>query len=165
MKSLTTPRLTIRALEQDDLTAFHAICGDENAMRLMGDGLPLTLEQTQQWITVSQNNYKLHSRGCMAVIERDSNALIGFCGLVAGDTAGEIELIYALAPSHWGRGYATESAGAMLEYGLTILPCINASIYPQNKASRRILEKLGFEETRVELDGTVFFQLQSAVSA
>lgn len=165
MKTLTTPRLSIRALEQGDLAAFHAICGDATAMRLMGDGLPLTLEQTRQWIDVSQRNYELHSRGCMAVIERDTNSMIGFCGLVAGDTAGEIELIYALAPSHWGRGYAFESAGAMLEYGLTILPRIHASIYAANKASQRVLEKLGFAQTRVEPDDTIFFQFRSAVSA
>ena len=165
MKSLTTPRLTIRALEPGDLAAFHAICGDATAMRLMGDGLALTLEQTRQWIDVSQRNYALHQRGCMAVIEQSTNALIGFCGLVAGDTAGEIELIYGFAPSHWGRGYALESAGAMLEYGLTILPRIHASIYAANKASQRVLEKLGFAQTRVEPDGTVFFQSQSAVSA
>ena len=165
MKTLTTPRLSIRALEQGDLAAFHAICGDATAMRLMGDGLPLTLEQTRQWIDVSQRNYELHSRGCMAVIERDTNSMIGFCGLVAGDTSGEIELIYGFAPDHWGRGYATESAGAMLEYGQTILPRIIASIYPQNKASQRILEKLGFVKTRVESDGAICFQIEGAVSA
>ena len=118
-----------------------------------------------KWIDVSQRNYALHQRGCMAVIEQSTNALIGFCGLVAGDTAGEIELIYALAPSHWGRGYAFESAGAMLEYGLTILPRIHASIYAANKASQRVLEKLGFAQTRVEPDDTIFFQFRSAVSA
>ncbi len=148
-----------------DLDAFFAICSDAATMRLMGDGLPLTLEQTRQWIDVSQRNYSLHSRGCMAVIERDTNTMIGFCGLVVGDNVGEIELIYGFAPAHWGRGYATESARAMLEYGQTILPRIVASIYPQNKASQRILEKLGFEQTRVDADGTICYQLETLVSA
>ncbi len=100
----------------------------------------------------------------MAVTMRETNAIIGFCGLVAGDTLGEIELIYAFAPAHWGHGYASESAGAMLEYGQTILPRIHASICPQNKASQRILEKMGFQQTRVEPDGTICFQLEGAVS-
>ena len=165
MENLTTPRLTIRALEMSDLEAFHAICGDATAMRFMGNGQPLTVEQTWRWITVSQNNYALHSRGCMAVLERGTNEMIGFCGLVVGDDAGEIELIYGFAPIYWGRGYASESASAMLEYGRTFLPRIHASIYPQNSASQRILQKLGFEQTRVATDGTICFQLEGAVSA
>jgi RimJ/RimL family protein N-acetyltransferase len=158
MRTLTTPRLNVRPLEARDLEAFYAITGDAEAMRLMGDGQPLTLEQTREWIAVSQRNYALHARGCMAVLERETGAFVGFCGLVASDDRRRIELIYALSPAVWGRGYATEAARAMLEYGATILDTVYASVYPQNAASLRVLEKLGFKQTHVADDGVVHLE-------
>jgi [ribosomal protein S5]-alanine N-acetyltransferase len=166
MQTLNTPRLTIRPLEEADLGAFHLICGDAKAMQFMGDGKPLTLEQTQKWIAVSQQNYMLHKRGCMAVIERATNAFIGFCGLVVGDRQ-HIELIYAFAPQVWGCGYATEAGAAMVVYGREFIPEIIATVYPENAASLRVLEKIGFRQTHVDADDsgveTAFFLLEQAV--
>jgi [ribosomal protein S5]-alanine N-acetyltransferase len=140
---LETTRLLIRGLEFSDLEPFFALCGNPQAMRWMGDRQPLSLEDTQRWIEVSQDNYTQHQRGCMAVCHKDSGSFIGFCGLVRG-FEDQIELIYAFLPSVWGRGYATEAARAMLEYSHSILPRVLATIYPQNTASQRVLEKLGF---------------------
>jgi [ribosomal protein S5]-alanine N-acetyltransferase len=166
MQPLTTPRLTIRPLEESDLGVFHLICGDAKAMQFMGDGKPLTLEQTQKWIAVSQQNYALYRRGCMAVIEDATKAFIGFCGLVKGE--GEhIELIYAFTPEVWGRGYATEAGAATVAYGREFIPEIIATVYPENTASLRVLEKIGFRQTHVSTDEhgveTVFFLLEQAV--
>ena len=166
MQTLTTPRLVIRPLEESDLRAFHLICGDEAAMQFMGDGKPLLLEGTQKWIAVSQQNYMLHSRGCMAVIERATNAFIGFCGLVKGDNE-HIELIYAFTPQVWGRGYAAEAGAAMVAYGREFIPEIIATVYPENTASLRVLEKVGFRQTHVNEDDhgvkTAFFLLEPLV--
>jgi [ribosomal protein S5]-alanine N-acetyltransferase len=140
---LETARLHIRGLEFSDLEPFFAVCGNSQAMRWMGDRQPLSLSDTRRWITVSQDNYAQHQRGCMAVCEKDSQQLIGFCGLVRG-FENQIELIYAFLPNVWGRGYATEAASAMLGYSHSILPCVLATIYPENTASQRVLEKLGF---------------------
>lgn len=157
MTTLETARLRIRPLETGDLDAFFAITRDPDAMRLMDDGQPLTRERTEEWIQVSQRNYALHSRGCMAVLERTTGAFIGFCGLVANGDQSRIELVYALRPSASGRGYATESARAMLEYGATLMDTIYATVYPQNTASLRVLEKLGFKQIHVADDGVVHF--------
>jgi [ribosomal protein S5]-alanine N-acetyltransferase len=143
MIAFETVRLHIRGLEFSDLEPFFAVCGDPNAMRWMGDRKPLSLEDTRRWITVSQDNYTQHQRGCMAVCKKDSGDLIGFCGLVRG-FEDQIELIYAFLPRVWGQGYATEAASAMLEYSHSLLPRVLATIYPENIPSQRILEKLGF---------------------
>ena len=52
-----------------------------------------------------------------------------------------------LARAHWGKGYATEAARACLRYGFERLGFeeIPASVDPRHLASRRVLEKLGFE--------------------
>ena len=76
--------------------------------------------------------------------------VIGWVGLIPTPNQRCLELIYGFARDHWGRGYATEAAKALLaasEPGL-----VDATIDPQNKASWRILEKLGFVPIGEELD-------------
>lgn len=167
MKTLKTKRLTIRPLENADLKAFFAVTGDTVVMRFVGDNQPLSLELTQRWIEVSQRNYATKGYGCMAVIETSSTDFIGYCGLVVGEDTNAPELIYAFKPSVWGKGYATEAAHAMLEFGLVDcgLDVIEATADPDNLASVRILEKLGFTWTRTHVDvhglPTAFFKLET----
>src|SRR6266576_6357353 len=56
------------------------------------------------------------------------------------------ELAYRLTRSSWGQGLATEAANTFLDYalGVVALPRIVAVTYPNNRASQRVLEKLGF---------------------
>lgn len=58
-----------------------------------------------------------------------------------------MEVAYRLARSAWGRGLATEAAGALVVHGLRTLglPRLVAVTYPQNLASQRVLDKIGFE--------------------
>ena len=59
----------------------------------------------------------------------------------------DVEVAYRLARSAWGRGVATEAAGALVRHGLGALglPRLVAVTYPDNHASQRVLDKLGFE--------------------
>jgi RimJ/RimL family protein N-acetyltransferase len=61
-------------------------------------------------------------------------------------TGDDVELAYRLARSSWGQGLATEAARALVEYAFTVveLPRVVAVTYPDNRASQRVLEKLGF---------------------
>ena len=71
---------------------------------------------------------------------------IGYCGLrLLPDRITAVELLYALAPTHWGRGLATEAAGASLDWGFANLAVreIQAFTRAEHAASRRVLEKLG----------------------
>jgi [ribosomal protein S5]-alanine N-acetyltransferase len=79
-----------------------------------------------------------------AVVERESGALIGDAGLYR-TPAGEVELGYTLGRPWWGRGYATEAAGAWLEtaFGRLGIGEVVALAEPANVASLRVLEKLG----------------------
>jgi ribosomal-protein-alanine N-acetyltransferase len=62
----------------------------------------------------------------------------------------EIELLYALAPSWWGRGYATEIGRALLDlaFGRLAAASVIAYTMPHNVRSRRVLDKLGFRHER-----------------
>ena len=167
MIQLETPRLTIRGFETNDLEGLYVTCSDAEVMRFVGDNKPLTLEQCQKWIEVSNANYAHHNYGAMAVIENSSQHMVGYCGLVFGEDTNAPEIIYGFAKHAWGKGYATETAKKMLEHGFQTvkLKQILATADPDNTASLKILEqKLGFRYMHSENDihglATAFFKLE-----
>ena len=149
MKVLETQHLIVRHLRVDDLADLLEVCGDPDVMLYMGDGRPLSREQTEKWIEKSQVNYRQHGFGCFAVVARESHKFVGFCGLVnpSFGKVPEAEIIYALKKEHWGQGLAREVAGAMIEFGFgqCHLQRIVATIAPENSASVRIVERLGLK--------------------
>lgn len=83
---------------------------------------------------------------------KEPGEFIGTCGIEPFNVDGqpEVELGYRLCLKFWGKGYAKEAAAAMLKYGFDDLklPKIMAFVLPQNRASVRILEQLGFQYLR-----------------
>ena len=90
--------------------------------------------------------------GKLPIFLRATGEFIGTCGMEPFDLEGqpEVELGYRLCLNFWGRGYAKEAATAMLSYGFVDLKLapIMAFVLPQNKASIRILDQLGFRYLR-----------------
>jgi ribosomal-protein-alanine N-acetyltransferase len=154
MKIVETERLMLRHLRSEDLDEFYKICGDPEIMRYVGDGQPLSREQTRRWIEKSQENYRKYGFGCSAVVAKEDARLIGYCGLVNPTTNGEAEIIYAFKKRYWGRGLASEAAKAMLDFGLKrrALRRVVATIDPGNRASIRIVEKCGMKYQGQRLD-------------
>lgn len=157
MVTLQTPRLLLRPLEPGDVVALLAIFGDPEVMAYSDDGVR---ENTwvEGWILRELEHQQRHGFGRYAVTERDSRALMGYCGLEIEELEGRIEIAlgYRLARARWGSGYATEAARAVLEYGLQHLGLtrIVARIDPSNRASVRVAEKLGMRlEKEVLLEG------------
>lgn len=110
-------------------------------------GVPSTREQAYAALTKHLNRWQEHAFGHWAVRFKDDPTLLGWCGLDFLDTTPEIEVGYGLARSHWGLGIATEAASASLQYGFDQLQLerIVAVAYPQNTASRLVMEKLGMK--------------------
>jgi ribosomal-protein-alanine N-acetyltransferase len=80
------------------------------------------------------------------VESRAEGAFYGVTALIRMPTGDDIELAYRLTRAAWGRGIASEAAGAMVEYAFRVvgLPRLVAVTYPENRASQRVLDKLGF---------------------
>lgn len=154
MRILETERLILRHLRPDDLDEFYEICGDPEIMRYVGDGQPLSREQTRHWIEKSRENYRKYGFGCLAVVAGEDGRLVGYCGLVNPTVAGEAEIVYALKKHYWGRGLMSEAAGAMLDFGFKQcgLKRVVATIDPENHASIRIVEKWGMKYQEQRLD-------------
>lgn len=87
------------------------------------------------------------------LVERSSGESVGCCGLrPRGETRAVYELGFHICADHWAKGYATEAALAVIEHGFDVLGAASlfAGHHPDNVASRRTLEKLGFRHTHDE---------------
>lgn len=153
-----TRRLHCRRLEPADLAPMLDVYGDAEAMQWVGDGRPITRAECVRWLEVTYDNYRTRGYGMFALVSRDSGGIIGFCGLVHPGGQQEAELKYAFARRHWGLGFATEAAIAMIEHARTVLGLrrIIATAAPENTASHNVLLKAGMrrEELRLEKDGS-----------
>lgn len=138
-------RLLCRHLLLEDLPALYEVYSDPLAMRWVGDGLPITEAQCEEWYEVTQSNYSKYGYGMCALVERSTGKVVGFCGLVHPSGLAEAEIKYALLQSHWGQGLASEAVPELLAYGASEhgLNRVIATVAPENFASRRVLEKVG----------------------
>ena len=154
-----TSRLIARPLTASDIDDLFEVYGDADAMRFVGDGEPLNREGCAEWVEVTRRNYATRGYGMAALVLRETGEVVGFCGLVHPGGQPEAELKYALKRTFWGQGLATEAARGMLDYGRVTfgLTKVIATIYPENRASERVLTKAGmaFVEDRPEDDGTI----------
>lgn len=146
MDILNTERLQLRAFTRADLDDLATILADAEVMRfsLMS---PKSREETRSALESILAAYDKHGFGLYAVVHAQDRKLIGYCGFVVREVDGrrEIELGCGLAPSYWGRGFATEALKACRDYGFRKLGFerLISIVDPRNIASIRVAEKAG----------------------
>ena len=147
---LETERLILRHLTPDDLDAVFAVIGDAVAMKYYPRAF--SRDDAQDWISRSQERYRNDGYGLFAVVLKATGEVIGDCGLMRQDVEGEsmLEVGYHLRRDHWGHGYATEAAGACMEYAFHELAAdgIISLILAENAPSRRVAERNGMQAER-----------------
>ena len=143
---LETERLRLREWEEADADGLFPIVSDPEVMRYIGDGKPWDAERARGWIVRLGESYRTRGYSRWAVVEREGRRVVGSCGFAPLPWSGEIDFGYMLRRDCWGRGYATEVGRPALALGFERLGFaeVVASIAPENAASRRVLEKLGF---------------------
>jgi [ribosomal protein S5]-alanine N-acetyltransferase len=145
---IITERLLLRAFTLEDVPGIHAaLYSDPDAMRFIGGAH--TLERTRQGIASYIDHQERVGYSFWAVEERASGTVIGEAGLYPlNGTGPDVELGYAFGSPWWGRGYATEAGGAILQAAFATLgmPRIVAVAKRENVDSRHVLEKLGFRQ-------------------
>lgn len=145
---IETARLRLRSLAPTDADALHRIYGDAETMRFIGrSGTPTpdpaATARSLEWL---MRHEALHGFGMWALDERGGESLVGIAGLLWVEGHGpEVEAAYLIRRDRWGRGYATEALAEVLRigHGALGLPRIIALAYPENVASRRVMEKVG----------------------
>lgn len=140
-----TERLFLRKMTEADLDSVSAMRSDEDVMRYIRE--PQKRGEALNWIKLVSSRWKGENIGFCSVFLKETNQFIGWCGLWQLKETGEIEVGYALIKEFWGKGYAVEASEPFLQYGFTELnlPKIVACANPDNKGSRRVMEKLGMK--------------------
>ena len=153
---LKTDRLILDTWEASDWQAFRPIAVDVEVMRYINGGVPWTDEQIRNFVDRQVKVYSEHGFCRWKLIEGSTGDLIGFCGPGVWRDAGDLELGWWLARTHWGRGLATEAARAALDdaFERVRLPRIISIAMPENTASIGVMKKLGFQlDAEFENDG------------
>lgn len=144
---LATGRLVLRAPNRDDAPAIAVLANDKRiAVNTARIPHPYTHEDAEQFIAATSRR----DGGATFVIAREDE-LIGGCGIDRRDDGPEIG--YWLGVPYWGCGYATEAVRALIDHAFADLQCetLAAGARVSNPASRRVLEKCGFQWTGVQL--------------
>ena len=147
MKILETRNLVLRHLEHSDLDSLFVLYSDPEVRRYFPEGV-LTYEETKEELEWFLNGHPEHPElGLWATINKETNQLIGRCGLLPWkiDDRYEVEVAYLLGKAYWGQGLGTEAAQAVLDYGfekldLQRLICL---IDRENSASIKVAGKIG----------------------
>ncbi|HFK5509579.1 GNAT family N-acetyltransferase [Elizabethkingia anophelis] len=149
----------MRPFEERDAEGLFHLDSNPEVMKYVGGVVSTKIEQSQQMIEFIQKQYKENGVGRLAVIEKSTNTLIGWSGLkyLTSEINGMknvYELGYRFFPEYWGKGYATETARAALNYAFNEIKTdvVYAMAVTENTGSNRVLQKLGFEELGTFLD-------------
>lgn len=150
MVELSTARLTLTPAVAPDAAFVLELLNDPGWLRNIGDRGVRSLEDARAYIRDRLG------QGLWLVMRDGAGEPLGMCGLIEREVLDSPDLGYALLERHAGKGYATEAAAAVLQHVREVirLPKLAAITDPDNQASQRVLEKLGFRyvDTR-ELPG------------
>ena len=147
---LQTERLTLRYQEAGDVPFLVDLWSDPEVTRYLGG--PRDRAWLQSEFEAVARDPRAEPYDLWPVTERETGQLVGNCGLLEKEVEGrtEIELIYILAPSAWGKGYATEIARGLKRYAFEVLGLARliALIQPDNAASECVTVKVGMRLER-----------------
>jgi len=152
-------RLIFRKYTDEDFNFLYSLLSDPEMVRYIGEGKTRGREGAKKFLHWIYGTYEVGSdKGLMVLESKGDNTPIGHAGLVQQKINGieELEIGYWISRKHWGRGYATEAAKALLDYGLNHLQKerLISLIQPENKASKRIAKKIGMKlEKEIILGG------------
>lgn len=151
----TSERLQYRALTEKDIDSWTEFF--ENNDRLGFLGMDLSKDHktlSTEWVMKQLDRYKNDGLGSLAVIEKFSGEFIGMGGILLREIQGRLEheIAYSLKPKFWNKGYGTEMAKHMKNFGKQhgIAPTFISIIEKNNAASIHVAVKNGMsvlEET------------------
>ena len=149
-----TARLTLRRLTPDDAPFMLALLNDPAFVRFVGDRGVRTVDQARTYLENGAiDSYRRLGFGLYLVEVKDTHEAAGICGLVKRPALDDVDIGFAFLPPFRGRGYAAESARAVVDHARALgLPRLVAIVSPGNDASVRVLTGLDMRfERRIAL--------------
>ena len=156
---LETDRCYLRELSVTDADDFFELNNDPEVIKYTGD---VAFQNRMEALSFLENyeQYQQFGYGRWAVIEKQSGAFLGWCGLKFSPDLNETDLGFRFFRRYWNQGYATETAKACIDYGFNQLQLkkIVGRAMEANTASIKVLEKVG-----MTFVGKFEFQLHDGV--
>ena len=146
--TITTPRLVLRPYTLDDCEELaHAINRREIYETTLNIASPYTPAHARTYISGNDEARRTERDLPCAIALKETGAIVGGIGLIVDRAMDRAELGYWVAVPHWGRGYATEAARALIRHGFDVLKlnCIEAHHLAFNPASGRVMLKAGMK--------------------
>ena len=143
---LKTERLVLRKLSTDDAEFILQLLNEPSFLRYIGDKGVRTLDEAQQYIVTGPvASYEEYGFGLYMVELKETGAKVGISGLVKRPALDHPDIGFAFLPSAWSKGYAAESAAAVMAYAKDVLGlgCILAITTLDNHSSINVLRKIG----------------------
>lgn len=148
---LETKRLWLRQATQEDTEAVFAVFSDLKVTRFHDLDTFTHLDEAigviERWVRGFENGYRIR----WGIARKQDNYLIGSCGFRWDKEVNAAVVGYELASEFWRQGIMSEALHAILQYGFGRrgMQFVIAEIMLENVASRRLLEKLGFQSQGV----------------
>ncbi|HZF25151.1 MAG TPA: GNAT family N-acetyltransferase [Steroidobacteraceae bacterium] len=155
MTSIETPRLILERLTLADAEFIFGLVNQPSFVEFIGDKCVRNLDDARDYLLKGPiASYEAHGFGLYLTKLKHDRTPIGMCGLVKREALDDVDVGFAFLPEYWSKGYAVESAAAVLEQGRNAfgLRRIVGIARPDNRGSIRVLEKLGMKfERRVQI--------------
>lgn len=149
-----TERLILREIVLDDAEAMFEMDSDPEVFKHLGKSPVQSIQEVEDYILSIRKDYEAYGIGRWALTDKATGSFIGWSGLkfrtqTVNQYSGYHEVGYRLLRRFWGKGYATESARAAVDYGFEILrlESVFAMTNRENIASRNALLKTGLKIT------------------
>lgn len=152
---LKSARLTTRFVTKNDAWIWLDYCNDPVATKFTGIADKTPAELAEFFMDRTLLRYAEGRLGLQALINKETGAFVGQCGLIVQEVDGvkEIEIGYHLLPKYWGQGYASEAARMFRDYGFEnyTVDSIVSLIAPGNHASEKVALQNGMQKEREAL--------------
>lgn len=148
LPSITTSRLILRMLREEDSGAVYKIFSDPDVMRFWSSTPYEKKSQAEDLIEQTRVGFEKREFFQWGIANADDDKIIGTCTLFALDKQNlRSEIGFALARSYWGKGYMHETLEALFAFAFEPLGMhrIEADVDPRNERCLATLEKLGFQ--------------------
>ncbi|WP_275315321.1 GNAT family N-acetyltransferase [Tenacibaculum bernardetii] len=152
---LETDRLILREIRKTDTNGMFELDSNEKVYEYLGKNPINTILQAEENIQFIHQQYQELGIGRFACIEKETGEFIGWSGLKLNTGTKEalngyqdfVDIGYRFIPRFWGKGYASETAFASLEFGFKKMnyDVIYGAADTNNIGSNKILNKIGLQ--------------------
>lgn len=145
---IETERLTLRKFTLDDAVFMLELLNTPAWLRFIGDKNVRTIEEAEQYLLNGNiRSYREYGFGFYVVVIKETQELIGICGIVKREGLDDIDIGFGFLPQFIGKGYGYEAASATLDYAINDLKIkrIVAIVNPENAGSIALIKKIGLQ--------------------